>query len=96
MRTETIALLNMADSIIGYGRDVFIADIKSLYPAKDFFTADELAERYGVSRQTIQNWEADGRLVPDLRIGKGCVRYSAAVVAAFEKKSAGQRKQRAG
>jgi hypothetical protein len=91
MRGETVALLNMADAIPGYGREAFLQDVELLIMQKKFFTCEELSSRYGVSIQTIKNWEASGQLLPDLRIGKGCVRYSAAVVAEFEKNNPGKR-----
>lgn len=84
MRSETTAFLLMADSITGYGREQLLSDLEPLFRAGKFYTVDELSERYGVSKQTIRNWASDKKLVPDLRVGDGCVRYSAKVVAEFE------------
>lgn len=92
MRGETVALLSMADAIPGYGREKFLQDVEELIMQKKFFTCEELSARYGVSVQTLKNWEEAERLVPDLRVGKNCVRYSAAVVAEFEKNNPGKRK----
>lgn len=90
MRGETVALLNLADAIPGYSRDALLKDVEILIAEKKFFTSDELMSRYGVTFQTLKNWEKDGKLVPDLRVGKGCVRYSAAVIAEFEKNNPGK------
>lgn len=91
MRGETVALLNMADAIPDYGREALLQDVELLIAQKKFFTTEELSARYGVTIQTLKNWEADKKLSPDLRVGKGCVRYSAAAVAEFEKNHPGQR-----
>ena len=91
MRQETVAILAMADAVEGYGRETLFADIELLIAEKKFFTSAELAERYAVTGQTIANWEKDNILCPDLRVGKGCVRYSAKVVAEFEKNHPGKR-----
>jgi hypothetical protein len=85
MRSETTAILNLADSIPGYSHDQLLFDLEPLISAKKFYSAEELAVRYGVTEQTIRNWAKDHKLVPDLAVGKGCVRYSAAVLAEFEK-----------
>jgi hypothetical protein len=90
MRGETVALLNMADAIPGYGRECLLADVELLIAQKKYFSCEELSLRYGVTIQTLKNWESDGKLVPDLRVGKGCVRYSAAAVAEFERKHPGK------
>lgn len=90
MRAETLALLNMADAIPGYGREALLQDVELLIAQKKYFTIDELATRYGVTTQTLRNWEKDEILIPDLRVGKGCVRYSAAAVAEFEKNHPGK------
>ena len=90
MRAETIALLGMADAIPNYGRDTLLQDLEELVNIKRYYSKEELATRYGVTTQTLNNWETDGKLIPDLRVGKGCVRYSAAVIAEFEKKHPGR------
>ena len=90
MRSETVAILIMADAIENYGRETLLKDVELLIAQKKYYTCDELAARYGVTIQTLKNWENDGRLVPDLRVGKGCVRYSAAVVSEFERKHPGK------
>ena len=74
----------------GYDRDALMQDLEELISKKKYYTCDELAVRYGVTIQTLKNWENDGRLVPDLRVGKGCVRYSAAVISEFERKHPGK------
>lgn len=89
MRNETVAILAMADSIDNYGRETLLKDIEPLM-SKKYYTSEELTIRYGVTGQTLRNWESSGMLVPDLRVGKGCVRYSAAVIAEFEKNNPGK------
>ena len=90
MRGETVIILNMVDAWPGLGREAFLADLEPLIMQKKYFSTEELSARYGVTIQTLKNWENAGELVPDLRVGKGCVRYSAAVVADFEKKHPGK------
>lgn len=75
----------MADSIPGYSREILLTEIEPLIAAKKFYTVKELAERYEVTVQTIKNWASDKKLVPTLKVGDGCVRYSAADLAEFEK-----------
>jgi hypothetical protein len=79
----------MADAIPGYSRDQLLADLEPLIASKKFYTTQELAERYEVTIQTIKNWTKDKKLVPTLKVGDGCVRYSAADLAEFEKKFPG-------
>ena len=90
MRSETVGFLVMADSITGFSREQLLADLEPLIMQKKYFSTEELSARYGVTIQTLKNWENDGKLVPDLRVGKGCVRYSAAAVADFERKHPGK------
>lgn len=89
MRSETTAILNMADAIPGYSRNQLLADLEPLINQQRFYSTKELTERYGVTVQTLKNWEKDGKLVPDLRVGDGCVRYSATLLAEFENKNRG-------
>lgn len=89
MRSETTAILNMADAIPGYSRNQLLADLEPLINQQRFYSTKELTERYGVTVQTLKNWEKDGKLVPDLRVGDGCVRYSATLLAEFEDKNRG-------
>lgn len=89
MRNETAMILAMADTMENYGREALLKDVEPLM-AKKYYTSEELTIRYGVTGQTLRNWEASGTLVPDLRVGKGCVRYSAAVIAEFEKNNPGK------
>jgi hypothetical protein len=91
VRTETLALLNMADAIPNYSRDIFLDEIETLVARRKFYTCEELTHRYGVTVQTLKNWEKDEMLIPDLRVGKNCVRYSAACIAAFELKHPGKK-----
>lgn len=90
MRSETHLILELADTMSGYGRECLLADVELLIAQKKYYTTEELSDRYGVTIQTLKNWEKDQILIPDLRVGKGCVRYSAAAVAEFERKHPGK------
>jgi hypothetical protein len=96
MRAETVAILAMADAMENYGRDALLKDLERLIALKRYYSCEDLSVRYGVTIQTLKNWEKDEKLVPDLRVGAGCVRYSAAVVAEFEKKHPGGKVERSG
>ena len=87
MRAETLAILNMADAIPGYGKEELLKDLQFILPEKQYYSCEELAKRYGITIQTLKNWAKDKLLVPDFKVGSGCVRYSAAIVAAFEKQN---------
>lgn len=90
MRSETTLILNIIEAIPGYGREALLQDLEPLITQKKYFATDELSIRYGVTIQTLKNWEKEQILIPDLRVGKGCVRYSAAVIAEFEKNHPGR------
>jgi hypothetical protein len=90
MRSETHLILELADTMSGYDRDALLQDLEELISKKKYYTTEELSVRYGVTIQTLKNWEKDQILIPDLRVGKGCVRYSAAAVAEFERKHPGK------
>lgn len=91
MRSETRLILELINTMSGYNSDALLQDLEELISKKKYYTTEELSVRYGVTIQTLKNWEADGKLVPDLRVGKGCVRYSAAAVAEFERKHPGNK-----
>ena len=91
MRSETTAILNMADAIPGYSRQQLLADLEPLVNRERFYTIKEVCERYEVTAQTLKNWEIAKRLIPDLRVGDGCVRYSATLLAEFENKNRGNK-----
>ena len=91
MRSETVGFLVMADSITGFSREQLLSDLESLILSKKFYTCEELSVRYGVTIQTLKNWEAAEILMPDLRVGKGCVRYSSGTIAEFEKNYPGKK-----
>ena len=91
MRVETVAILHMVDTWAGYGREALLSDLESLILSKKFYTCEELSVRYGVTIQTLKNWEAAEILMPDLRVGKGCVRYSSGTIAEFEKNYPGKK-----
>ncbi len=76
------------------------AEVKSLIEAaskakpcgrEDHLTIEEAAHRLGVSRQTLRNWEASGKLVPNGRTDGGHRRYTESQVNALKKRAlAGQ------
>jgi hypothetical protein len=90
MRSKTHLLLSIVDAMSDYDRDALLQDLEELLARKKYYTTEELSVRYSVTIQTLKNWEKDRKLVPDLRVGAGCVRYSAAVVAEFERKHPGK------
>ena len=45
----------------------------------------DLAERYNVSRQSIDNWERSGFLPPRKRYGPNCVGWDYDTIAEFER-----------
>jgi predicted DNA-binding transcriptional regulator AlpA len=49
------------------------------------FRPKDLAERYGVSRQTINNWERRGFLPPRKRYGPNCVAWDYETIIEFER-----------
>jgi hypothetical protein len=90
MRSKTLLILELVDAMSDYDRDALLQDLEELLARKKYYTTEELSDRYSVTIQTLKNWEKDRKLVPDLRVGAGCVRYSAAVVAEFERKHPGK------
>jgi hypothetical protein len=90
MRNETALILSIIERLPDYGREALLQDLEPLITQKKYYTTAELSTRYGVTIQTLKNWEKDQILVPDLCVGKGCVRYSAAVIAEFEKNNPGR------
>jgi DeoR/GlpR family transcriptional regulator of sugar metabolism len=87
MNAETIAILNLLDAM--GCRTAFLRDIEPLVSGNKFYTAEELAERYAVSEQTIRNWAKEKKLIPTIKVGIGCLRYSSSDLAEFEKKHPG-------
>lgn len=96
MRAETSAVLLFVEALPNYCREYLLQDLEPLVSSTRYYTAEDVANRYSVTGQTIRNWEKEKILVPDLRVGKGCVRYSAAVLAEFEKKHPGKKEIVAG
>lgn len=90
MRSETVAILALVDAMPNFSRADFLHDLEPLVNAGRFYTAEELAERYAVSEQTIRNWARDKKLEPTIKVGQGCLRYSAAELAEFEKNNPGK------
>lgn len=87
MRSETVAILGMIDALPNFSRSEFFADIEHLVKPAKFYTQKEVAERYGVTVQTLINWEKQGRLSPDMRAGAGFIRYSESCLNKFEQQS---------
>jgi hypothetical protein len=88
MRSETLAILNLLDTF-GMQRKDFFADLAPLLVEEKFYTAEDVAARYSVTEQTVRNWAKDKKLVPTIKVGGGCLRYSASDLAEFEKKHPG-------
>ena len=89
MRSETISILNLVDSL-PMGRKGFFQDLAPLLVEEKFYTAEAVAERYSVTEQTVRNWARDKKLVPTIKVGGGCLRYSASDLAEFEKNNPGR------
>ena len=51
-----------------------------------FFTAGDLAKKYGVSPTAIRNWDARGWLEPDARTRGGIKLYSDAALAKLDER----------
>ena len=88
MKSETLAILNVLDAL-GISRKDFFEDLRPLIVEEKFYTAEDLAVRYAVSEQTIRNWAREKKLVPSIKVGVGCLRYSASDLAEFEKNNPG-------
>ena len=86
MRSETLAILTLADGIPNFSRQQLLKDLEQLIKQGQYYTTAEVAQRYAVTKQTILNWEKSARLVPSLRVSDGCTRYSSADLAEFEEK----------
>jgi excisionase family DNA binding protein len=92
MRPETKKFLEMADFIPGYGSSGLIADLTPMVLENRFYTTAQVAERYGVSKQTVRNWIDSGEMRVSLSMGDGgAVRISSADLAEFETNHAGKR-----
>lgn len=89
-------ILSLADTIPGYSRAQLLADLEPLITPQKFYSVEELAVRYGVTTNTIRNWEGAEMLKPDLQVGKNCVRYSASNLAEFELKYRERKGSKAG
>ena len=51
---------------------------------REFLSDSEVANRYGVTRQTIWRWATLGRLAPPIKLGENCTRWRRSDVEAFE------------
>lgn len=45
-----------------------------------YFTTQEVADRYGISRTTVWRWVKSGRLPAPIQIGPGIKRFSVAAL----------------
>ena len=55
----------------------------------DFYVKDtDLAERYGIARQSVWRWVRDGRLPAPVKLSPGCSRWRLADVEAWESEKA--------
>jgi hypothetical protein len=87
MNAETVAILNLVDAM--GCRSAFLRDIEPLISEVKFYTAEDVAARYSVTEQTVRNWAREKKLVPTIKVGGGCLRYSSSDLAEFEKKHPG-------
>lgn len=51
----------------------------------DFYTSRDVAKRFGVTPETVRNWEKDGRIPPASRTPGGHRRYSEEHFAAIDR-----------
>jgi excisionase family DNA binding protein len=92
MKAETVLLLKLADTMSGYSSNALIADLAPMVLENRFYTTAQVAERYGVSKQTVRNWIDSGEMRVSLSMGDGgAVRISSADLAEFETNHAGKR-----
>ena len=90
MRAITQHILSLADELPG-GRESFLDDIAHLLADRQYFSPDDLAERYRVSLSTIKHWKSIGLITPSLKIDNGTSRYTLEDLARLEQQK-GERK----
>lgn len=86
MTPQTAAILNLADAVLKGGRQSLIADLVDELAARKYYTTEDVAQRYAVSKDCIKKWRENGTLTPSLRIENGTVRYSLKDLQLFEAK----------
>jgi len=74
----------MADSAHSWKRRQPVGDWNRPSAASVFVRDTQLAERYGVTRQTIWRWVREERFPPPVRLAPGTVRWRLGDVEAWE------------
>lgn len=54
-----------------------------------YFSDQQLAARFSVSRSTVWRWVAAGKLAQPVRFSPGCSRWPASAVEEFERRARG-------
>ena len=85
MTQSTLAILALADTLVKGGRQALIQDLADEIAARKFFTSEDVAARYSVSKACVKKWRETGILEPCLRVANGTVRYSLADLQKFER-----------
>ena len=91
MQKTTESILTILDSLPG-GRMAFLEDIAAEFAHLRFYTAQDVADRYQVSKSLVSKWATDGLLVPSLKVSGGTARYTLADLIAFENSNRRERK----
>ncbi len=88
--TPVEELSNLPTSLSEAGKEVRslieVCNSTCVPDGEDPLTIDQAADRLGVSKQTLRNWEASGKLVPHAHTKGGHRRYTASQVAALQKR----------
>lgn len=87
MKSNTLAILTLADAVFPGGRAELLDDLMPLCRDKVYFSPEAVAKRYDVSLSCVKVWRAKGLLVPSLKIPGGSVRYTLLDLANFEQSS---------
>lgn len=55
----------------------------------EFLTDRQVADRYGIKRQTVWAWSSAGTIPKPVKLSAGCTRWPLAALLAFEARKAG-------
>lgn len=62
-----------------------IQEVVKLQPPSQFLSDSQIAQRYGVSRQTVWRWAAtDNTFPPPIKFSAGCTRWNITDLEAWE------------